>query len=84
MPKAVVNAEGRVHVIDDTGAPVTIEQADLPAALESGYQLESADSVRERMAIKSDRAFIFGARACPNAYWVCPSGKLVGTSCGIS
>lgn len=52
--------------------------------LDVDIRIESADNLRERMAIKSDRAFIFGARACPNAYWVCPSGKLVGTSCGIS
>lgn len=46
--KAVVNAEGRVHVLDETGQPRTVEQADLPAALDAGYQLEGTESVSQR------------------------------------
>lgn len=46
--KAVANAEGRIHVLDDTGTPVTIDQADLPAALDAGFQLETAESVSAR------------------------------------
>lgn len=50
--KAVVNAEGRVHVLDHTGTPVTVAQEELPQALQAGFQLESADAVSKRYVEK--------------------------------
>lgn len=43
-----VSPDGRIHMVDDTGAPVTVDRADVQEAIDAGFQPEGADSVARR------------------------------------
>lgn len=47
-PEMALNDEGRVHMVDATGAPVTVEEADVQQALQAGFGLEAASDVQQR------------------------------------
>jgi hypothetical protein len=47
-PMMTVTEDNRVHMLDAAGSPVTVDRADVDAAIAAGYGLESADSVSAR------------------------------------
>ncbi len=47
-PLMTVTEDGRVHMLDAGGAPVTVDRADVDQAIAAGYGLESAGSVENR------------------------------------
>lgn len=52
-PQAFLNAEGKVHMVDELGTPVTVAPEEVHSALESGFQLDSKETIiarRERAA----------------------------------
>lgn len=50
MPEVDValSKDGRVHMLDDAGAPVTVARGDVKGALEAGFRVEGADAVKRR------------------------------------
>lgn len=48
MAEVAVTKDGRVHMVDDAGAPVSVEKASVKEALAAGFRLESAESVERR------------------------------------
>jgi hypothetical protein len=54
MAKAVVSADGRVHMLDDAGRPTTVAREELAQAIGSGFTLETPESVEHR-AVQKER-----------------------------
>jgi hypothetical protein len=48
MAKAVVSQDGRVHMLDDSGTPVTVDRSELAKAVGAGFTLETPESVEQR------------------------------------
>jgi hypothetical protein len=52
MAKAVVSQDGRVHMLDDSGTPVTVDRSELAKAVGAGFTLETPESVEQRAVAK--------------------------------
>lgn len=75
-PKMTLTGDGRVHMLDATGSPVTVDRADVDAALAAGYGLEQAESVQARR-VERERSTL-GQKALSAA-----EGALEGATVGL-